>query len=236
MPLVEQYSNWKSLEPITGYQNLTDYFYSNTAVWQQRPESGFFAECKWYKFPYCCAVPWYEELNSASIIGSQQAIMYRLAKPLFDHAGQQLGDNFLFWGAELNSVPPDVKVASHYDKHFYSDYTTRVHIVLKTNDQVDFIFENSQHHFNEGECFVFNNKLVHSIENKGSDHRLHLVMDFVPREVFKYVERSIAPFGGHLGTKHILAYLNKSNPAYSNYIQHAGAIEIYPSKTQEMLS
>jgi hypothetical protein len=236
MPLVEQYPNWKSFESVGPCQDLINYFYTNSTAWTRRPAQGFFAECAWYKFPYCSAVPWYTELNQDNIIGRHPAKFYELAKPLFDHANEQLGNDFLFWGAELNSVPPGINVTKHFDRHFYSDYATRVHIVLQTNEYTYFQFENIRHAFKQGECFLFNNKLSHAIQNSGLTDRLHLVIDFIPKQVFKYIERSIAPFGGHEGTKHILSYLHKSNPSYSEYIRSAGPLEIYPSKTAEFLS
>lgn len=232
MPLVEQFSNWKSLEAAPACLELATYFYSNSSAWHRRQTRSFFAECQFYKFPYCCAVPWYAELNTPAIIGERPAKLYEIAAPLIAHANKQLGNNFLFWGAELNSVPPGASVMKHFDRHFYADYATRVHIVLQTNDNVDFQFETLNHNFKEGECFLFNNKLLHAIQNNGQTDRLHLVMDFVPREIFKYIERSILPFGGHKEALHILSYLDKSNPVYSQYIQSAGIIEIYPCKTR----
>jgi hypothetical protein len=235
MPLVEQYPNWVSLQPTLNCKELSTAFYSSKSIWRKRPDQSFFAQCAWYKFPYCCNVPWYVDLNRSDIIGEEQANLFKIAKPIFDHVRSQLGEEYVLWGAELNSVPSGVVVQPHSDKHFYSDYTTRVHVVLATNPGVEFIFENGTHHFNEGECFIFNNKLKHSIKNTGVSSRLHLVMDFVPLTVFKYVERSIAPFGGHEGTKHILSFLNANNNEYSNYIRSVGG-EIYPFRTVEELA
>lgn len=231
MPFVEDYGNWKQLEPATNYEPLRDYFYANPDIWQTRPEQGFFSKCGWYKFPYCCDVPWYRELNVAEVIGYKQAELYNLARPLFEDLNQQLGSDFLFWGAELNSVPAGETVARHFDRHFYSDYATRTHIVLQTDRQVTFHFHGNTHHFAAGESFIFNNKLTHSITNTGKLPRLHLVVDFVPRTIFPYIERSIAPFGGHQGTKHILSHL-LGNPLHKEFIQNAGPYELYPIKTR----
>ena len=232
MPLVEYYPNWVSLDPVTNTQSLTDAFYKNTSVWQQRPTLSHFANCGWYKFPYCSHVPWYQDLNTESVIGKERAEIYNEAKTIFNHILNQFGNDYVMWGAELNSVPPGNAVNPHFDRHFYSDYTTRIHIVLTTNPDVLFIFENQTKKFAVGECFIFNNKLQHSITNVGDTARLHLVVDIVPKTVFQYVERSISPFGGHEGTKHILSYLAPSNELYSNYIRNvAGHKEIYPFLT-----
>ena len=234
MPLVEQYPNWVMLDPVFHYEPLAEYFFSNEGIWQSRPAGSFFAECSWYKFPYCCHVPWYQSLNTPAMVGPAEAEINKLAAPIFNQANKQLGADYVLWGAELNSVPPGCSIAPHNDKHFYSDYTTRVHAVLRTDINVCFNFDSGSQHFTEGQCFIFNNKLRHAIQNNSNVSRLHLVMDFVPLEIFKYVERSIAPFGGH-GSQHILANLDKDSVEYSSYIKLAGN-QPYPFRTVEELS
>lgn len=233
MPFVEDYTNWEPLRSAVEFEPLRNYFYANPDIWQTRPEQGFFSKCGWYKFPYCCDVPWYRELNIASVIGHRQSTLYQLARPLFEHLNNQLGDNYLFWGAELNSVPPGEAVKLHADKHFYSDYATRTHVVLQTNSNTRFIFENGEHSFKEGDSFIFNNKRLHSIENAGQTERLHLVVDFVPKTVFPYIERTIAPFGGHYGSKHILSKVQAAE-LKEKFMSNAGS-EIYPRLTREIL-
>jgi len=62
-------------------------------------------------------------------------------------------------------------------------------------------------------------------------------MDFVPASVFRYVERSIAPFGGHEGTRHILANLKPDHPRYSEFITTVkGHRELVPRKSVEFLN
>jgi hypothetical protein len=229
MPLVEQYPNYLKFQSVADTDSLVDAFYKNSSVWGERPATSFFANCSWYKFPYCSHVPWYQDLNTQEIVGPARAEIYQSAVPVFNHMLEYLGDDYIMWGAELNCVHPGLTVPTHQDKHFYSDYTTRLHAVLTTNTDVKFIFENSTHSFEAGDCFVFNNKMKHSIQNKGNTDRLHLVVDFVPKNVFKYVERSIAPFGGHEGTRHILCCLTADNPLYSEYIETVPAP--YPKLT-----
>lgn len=231
MPFVEDYENWKHLDPVTNYEPLRDYFYANPDIWQSRPEQGFFAKCGWYKFPYCCDVPWYRELNVDEIIGRKQTELYNLARPLFEDLNRQLGSDFLFWGAELNSVPPGETVGKHFDRHFYSDYATRTHIVLKSNPNIKFHFKSKLHYFSNGESFIFNNKLLHGITNESQEDRLHLVVDFVPKLIFPYIERSIAPFGGHQGSKHILANI-VGTVRQKEFIANAGPVELYPTQTR----
>lgn len=241
MPLAEDYSNYVMLDRLDGVDALRDAFYRNTDNWQQRSSESFFANCGWYKFPYCSLVPWYQELNTADIIGVGPSDIYRCAKSFITEAADAVGEitkeQMFMWGAELNLVYPNDLVKRHFDRHFYSDYTTRCHLVIETNPKVKFIFANSQKTFETGDLFLFNNKLEHSIYNGGSIGRLHLVIDFVPASVFRYVERSIAPFGGHDGTRHILANLKPDHPRYSEFITTVkGHRELVPRKSVEFLN
>lgn len=232
MPLVEQYPNWVSLDPVSFTELLKTAFYNNKDCWQERPEQSFFAQCAWYKFLYCSFVPWYQNLNTEAIIGPGESDLYNAALPIVESVQQQLGSEYVMWGAELNLVPPGATVTAHCDKHFYSDYTLRTHVVLETNDDVKFGFDSTIHNFKLGECFIFNNKRKHSIVNFGQTNRLHFVIDFVQKPIFQYVERSIAPFGGHGGTQHILTKLDQSMPEYNNFIKLVGK-EPYPFLTLE---
>jgi hypothetical protein len=241
MPLVENFPNFVMLDRIDSVSMIRDAFYSNKDSWQQRPGLSFFAGCGWYKFPYCSFVPWYKKLNTAEVIGTGSAELANAALPFIEDACSAISDvtgqDMLPWGAELNLIYAGHVVPKHFDRHFYSDYTTRCHLVIDTDPDVVFLFENSRHVFQTGDMFLFNNKLEHGIVNGSQVDRLHLVMDFVPANVFAYAERSIAPFGGHEGTRHILTYLTEGTPLYNEFIAHVkGTKHIVPRKSVELLN
>lgn len=241
MPLVENFPNYVMLDSGLDVSGIRSAFYNNQDCWQQRPKESFFADCGWYKFPYCGFVPWYHELSSPDIIGQGQAELFNACKDTVIEVSSQLEDclktQFVCWGTELNLVYPNGLVKRHFDRHFYSDYTTRVHVVVETNSQAKFIFQNNQKVFENGDCFIFNNKLEHSIYNGGPAPRLHLVIDYVPVNIFLYVERSIAPFGGHEGTKHILSWLSPTHPLHHKFVATVnGHKETVPRKTVELLN
>lgn len=241
MPLVENFPNYVMLDSNLEVSAIRSAFYKNQDSWQQRSNESFFADCGWYKFPYCSFVPWYHELNTPDIIGVGPTELFQASKDTVMEVSAMLEDclhdQFVCWGAELNLVHPNGLVKRHFDRHFYSDYTTRVHVVIETNTQTKFIFQNDQKVFATGDCFIFNNKLEHSIYNGGKEPRLHLVIDYVPVDIFLYVERSIAPFGGHEGTKHILNCLQDDHPLYNTFIAKIhNHKEIVPRKTVERLN
>lgn len=241
MPLVENFPNFVMLDRLDSVQEIKHAFYSNYSSWQRRPDTSFFAGHGWYKFPYCSFVPWYQDLNIAEIIGAGPAELFKAAKPIVQEANSALNDitgqQLIPWGAELNLIYAGSVVPKHFDRHFYSDYAVRCHLVVDTNPKVIFLFEHSQHTFETGDLFLFNNKLEHGIVNGGKTDRLHLVMDFIPADIFAYTERSIAPFGGHEGTKHILTHLPEDHLDYTKYIARVKDTKhMVPRKSAELLN
>lgn len=58
----------------------------------------------------------------------------------------------------------------------------RFHIPVVTNDQVEFYLMGERIHMKEGECWYLNLTLPHSIKNKSTIDRIHLVIDAVPND------------------------------------------------------
>jgi mannose-6-phosphate isomerase-like protein (cupin superfamily) len=73
----------------------------------------------------------------------------------------------------------------------------RLHFPIFTNAQVEFFVEDGQVRMNEGECWYINANLMHSVANKGSVDRIHLVVDCKVndwlREVFEQGEKQVVP-------------------------------------------
>lgn len=53
----------------------------------------------------------------------------------------------------------------------------RIHIPVQTNEGVEFFLDKERIHVKEGECWYMNFNLPHSIHNKSSSDRIHLVID-----------------------------------------------------------
>ncbi len=59
----------------------------------------------------------------------------------------------------------------------YEDGTFRLHIPVITNAEVEFILDGQRLVMNEGECWYINANFIHSVSNKGTQDRIHLVID-----------------------------------------------------------
>jgi hypothetical protein len=84
--------------------------------------------------------------------------------------------------AEINIMPPNSEISTHSDSVEGIGIYPRVHLVLFSNDNVDFVVDNTTYHLPTGTCFVFNNSLLHSVVNHSAFFsRAHLVVDFAPK-------------------------------------------------------
>jgi hypothetical protein len=59
----------------------------------------------------------------------------------------------------------------------YEDGEVRLHIPIATNPGVEFMSNGKKLDLHEGECWYINAGLPHSVVNKGSSDRIHLVFD-----------------------------------------------------------
>ncbi|OUD32645.1 aspartyl/asparaginyl beta-hydroxylase domain-containing protein [Flavobacterium sp. FPG59] len=59
----------------------------------------------------------------------------------------------------------------------YEDGCFRMHIPIVTNPLVEFILDNERLHMNAGECWYIDANFTHSVANKGTQDRIHLVID-----------------------------------------------------------
>jgi len=84
------------------------------------------------------------------------------------------------WGqVRLMGLGPGREVPSHIDMHYYWRTHLRIHIPVITNTGVEFSCGDETVHMAAGECWVFDSFLRHDVQNKGSEQRIHLVLDTV---------------------------------------------------------
>jgi len=65
----------------------------------------------------------------------------------------------------------------HYDINPYWNDKLRLHIPIKTNDEVYFYCGDETVNMKEGECWLMDNSELHGVINNGDDYRIHLVID-----------------------------------------------------------
>lgn len=64
----------------------------------------------------------------------------------------------------------------------YEDGSFRLHIPIITNSEVEFILDGNRLIMSEGECWYIDANFTHSVANRGTEDRIHLVIDGVRNE------------------------------------------------------
>lgn len=87
------------------------------------------------------------------------------------------------WGrSRLMGLGPGADVPPHVDINYYWRTHLRIHIPILTNPDVTFTCGTDSVHMAAGDCWVFDSFLLHTVRNRGSAQRIHLVLDTVGGE------------------------------------------------------
>jgi hypothetical protein len=96
------------------------------------------------------------------------------------HWAQQTMNARAIGNSHLNCMLPGGNVQPHIDGGRYFDTYCRFHIPLQTNSQVTFSgLSDSQEHMPVGWLYRLNNKCQHQVQNQGTIHRVHLIVDLL---------------------------------------------------------
>jgi hypothetical protein len=96
---------------------------------------------------------------------------------------QIMGELAGVWGrSRLMGLDPEAEVPPHVDVHYYWRTHLRIHIPVITNPAVTFTCGDTSVQMAAGECWVFDSFRWHDVQNRGSERRVHLVLDTVPTE------------------------------------------------------
>lgn len=87
--------------------------------------------------------------------------------------GAVWGRSRLMGLAAGSEVPPHIDINYYWRTHF------RIHIPAITNPGVLFTCGDRTEHMAAGECWIFDSFRWHEVQNKGSEQRIHLVVDTV---------------------------------------------------------
>lgn len=78
----------------------------------------------------------------------------------------------------LLNLRPGAYIKPHKDHDLgYEDGCFRLHIPITTNKEVEFILADEQLPMKPGECWYTNVNYTHSVANKGTTDRIHIVID-----------------------------------------------------------
>ena len=85
--------------------------------------------------------------------------------------------------ARLLRLNAGARIKPHRDfKLGYENNNFRIHIPIITNELIDFILNGQRLEMKVGECWYTNVNFIHSVENRSSEDRIHLVLDFERNE------------------------------------------------------
>jgi len=93
---------------------------------------------------------------------------------------QIMGELDAVWGrSRLMGLAAGAEVPPHVDSNYYWRTHLRIHIPVITNPGVEFTCGDETVHMAAGECWVFDSFRPHDVQNRGSERRIHLVLDTV---------------------------------------------------------
>jgi hypothetical protein len=78
----------------------------------------------------------------------------------------------------LARMAPGGLIHTHRDENPAAKWPHKIHVPVLTNDEVSFCVDGEAYHFAEGEAVEVNNMGMHSVENRGSTDRIHLIFEY----------------------------------------------------------
>jgi Aspartyl/Asparaginyl beta-hydroxylase len=92
----------------------------------------------------------------------------------------------------IGALPPNSGCPLHVDPDCEStgEQTIRVHIPIKTNDNVFFTVSDTVLNMKVGNAYIVNTLLPHRVENLGNDFRIHLVFKVPISQVNRFISTS----------------------------------------------
>jgi len=102
-----------------------------------------------------------------------------LLAPVLSAATADYGyENGVFPRVMLARMPAGGVIQPHRDANPAAKWPHKIHVPVQTNDQVLFRLGNETHHIAEGEAAEVNNMDIHSVVNRGTTSRIHLIFEY----------------------------------------------------------
>jgi len=97
----------------------------------------------------------------------------------------------------VHSLDSGASIKPHHDTGYSFEHgKVRLHIPIKTNDQVEMLLEGEAVKMKEGECWYCNFDITHEVHNKSDETRVHLIIDCMVNDwltdVFKSAQSVIS--------------------------------------------
>lgn len=102
-----------------------------------------------------------------------------LLRPVLQNATTVYGyDKGVYPRVMLARMAAGGVIKPHRDANLAAKWPHKIHIPIITNDQVIFRVEGAECVMAEGEAVEVNNMGVHSVENRGTSDRIHLIFEY----------------------------------------------------------
>jgi hypothetical protein len=102
--------------------------------------------------------------------------------PIIERLKGHFGREGVFIRVLIARLNAQSEIKPHVDKGYSLINCNRIHIPLFTNDQVQFSVGGESRILSEGEVWEINNADVHAVINASDSPRVHLIIDWTPRE------------------------------------------------------
>ncbi len=131
-------------------------------------------------------------------------------KPLIDHIAAYYQDNGFVVRLIFAKLRAGGVIPKHADGGFSLLNCHRVHIPIITNEENIFSVSGEEKIMRVGELWEIDNALVHTVENRSEEDRIHLIIDWMPNENGRSEEAVLTedPSDGVVDQRGDLATLN----------------------------
>ncbi len=102
--------------------------------------------------------------------------------PIIERLKDHFGNQGVFIRVLIARLKAQSEIKPHVDKGYSLINCNRVHVPLFTNHQVQFSVGGESRILKEGEVWEINNADVHAVTNASNSPRVHLIIDWTPRE------------------------------------------------------
>jgi hypothetical protein len=95
----------------------------------------------------------------------------------------------------LARMAPGGVIHPHRDENPAAKWPHKIHVPLRTNDDVTFYVDGVGYQFAEGEAVEVNNMGLHAVENRGATDRIHLIFEYydLDQSEPEWLQRLAAP-------------------------------------------
>jgi len=103
-------------------------------------------------------------------------------EPIVAHIADFYQDNGFVASLIFAKLLPGGKIPRHADGGYSLMKVHRIHIPIVTNEQNIFFVNGEEKNMRTGEVWEINNALIHMVENRSDQERIHLIIDWMPNQ------------------------------------------------------